>query len=114
MQVNRSITIFATGLLLLFASVFRSGAQGAGESVTCVVSDPSGPVPGVVVRIKGSDAASMTDLDGVAVIRGVKSGVTLVVSMMGFRTEEVQATPGQTIGVSLQEDSELLDEVVVI
>ncbi len=114
MQVKPLFRIIPVALLLLLQPLFPAAAQGGGESVTCVVSDPSGPVPGVVVRIKGSDFASMTDLDGVAVIRGVKSAVTLVVTMMGFRTEEVQASPGQTVSVSLQEDSELLDEVVVI
>ena len=101
-------------LLLCLWPVHPASAQREGGDIHCVVLDATGPFPGVVVRVKGTDNAALTDLDGKAVIRGAGSPVTLVVSMMGYRTEEVAAAPGQSVQVTLSEDTEQLDEVVVI
>ncbi len=101
-------------LLLCLWPVHPASAQREGGDIHCVVLDATGPFPGVVVRVKGTDNAALTDLDGKAVIRGDGSPVTLVVSMMGYRTEEVAAAPGQSVQVTLSEDTEQLDEVVVI
>ena len=101
-------------LLLCLWPVHPASAQREGGDIHCVVLDATGPFPGVVVRVKGTDHAALTDLDGKAVIRGAGSPVTLVVSMMGYRTEEVAAAPGQSVQVTLSEDTEQLDEVVVI
>ena len=89
-------------LLLCLWPVHPASAQREGGDIHCVV------------RVKGTDNAALTDLDGKAVIRGAGSPVTLVVSMMGYRTEEVAAAPGQSVQVTLSEDTEQLDEVVVI
>ena len=101
-------------MLLLLAAAPGVVAQAQTKAVTCVVSDSSGPLPGVVVRIKGTDSASVTDIDGKAVIQGIKAPVTLVASILGYKTEEVQAAPGQVVQVSLKEDTQLLEEVVII
>lgn len=112
--MKRFFYSISTALAVLLGTLSPVSAQQANGEVTCLVADDSGPYPGVVVRVKGTDHASLTDLEGRAVIRGVDAPVTLVVSMMGFKTEEVTAAPGQTVRVTLHEDSELLDEVVVI
>ncbi|MBQ5401405.1 MAG: TonB-dependent receptor plug domain-containing protein, partial [Bacteroidales bacterium] len=90
-----------------------ASAQNAG-SVSCTVSDNSGPLPGAVVRVKGSDNAAVTDLDGKATLSGIKSAVTLVVNLMGYLDRELEATPGQSLEILMQEDRQMLDEVIVI
>ena len=101
-------------MFLLLGVVPGARAQDGAKDIMCIVSDASGPFPGAVVRVKGTDRAALTDLDGRAVLRGETASVTLVVSMMGFKPEETAASPGQTVRVTLCEDTEVLEEVVVI
>ena len=112
--MKQFLVFLSAALLFCLWPGLPVSAQPESRDINCVVLDTSGPFPGAVVRVKGTDHASMTDLDGKAVIRGVSAPVTLVVSMMGFKTEEVAASPGQTVQVTLSEDTEVLDEVVVI
>ena len=88
-------------------------AQQANASVTCIVSDDSGPLPGAVVRVKGTDNAAVTDLDGKAQL-ALKAKATIVVTMMGYLDAQVEAAPGATVSITLKEDRQMLDEVVVI
>ena len=87
------------------------------DTVQGVVSDATngGPVPGVTVLVKGTDNGVSTDLDGHYVIhlRGQKNPV-LVFSSIGYATQEISVGKRTTIDVSLSEDQEFLDEVVVI
>ena len=87
------------------------------DTVQGVVSDATngGPVPGVTVLVKGTDNGVSTDLDGHYVIhlRGQKNPV-LVFSSIGYGAQEISVGKRTTIDVSLSEDQEFLDEVVVI
>jgi len=80
--------------------------------VTGIVVDNSGdPVIGASVVEKGTPNGTITDINGRFTLN-VRQGVTLLISFIGYQTQEVRATPN--ISITLKEDSELLDEVVVV
>lgn len=84
-------------------------------TVTGVVIDEATkePIIGASVLIKGTTGGTMTDLDGGFNLQ-VPQGTTLVVSFLGFRTQEIKVTSPTTLSISMEEDVERLDEVVVI
>lgn len=85
------------------------------RKVTVVVNDQTGPIIGANVVVKGTTTGNMTDLNGRAVLDGVPDNAVLVISYIGYLTKEVPLQKGQAnITVELLEDSEVLDEVVVV
>ena len=84
------------------------------KKVTGTVSDAEGPVIGATVTEKGNPSNGViTDIDGNYSIN-VKPGATLVITYVGFVTQEIPVGDRSVINVTLVEDSESLDEVVVI
>ena len=79
---------------------------------TGTVVDAFGPVTGASVIVKGTTNGNITDLDGNFTLEGVKNGDIIVISYIGYVTQEIPFT-GQPINVTLAEDSEQLEEVVV-
>lgn len=83
-------------------------------SVTGVVKDASGEtVIGATVREKGTDNATVTDLDGNYTIR-VAPKAALVFSYVGYKSAEVNVGGRTSVNVTLQEDNHTLNELVVI
>jgi iron complex outermembrane receptor protein len=82
------------------------------QSVSGVVSDASGPLPGVNVLVKGTTTGSVTNFDGEFQINA-NTGDVLVFSFIGYLTQEVIVS-GATLNVTLAEDAAQLDEVVVV
>ena len=83
------------------------------SSVTGTVTDTTGePLIGASVTVKGTQQAAVTDIDGNFSLKNVK-GKTLVVSYVGMRPQEVAITEGH-MNIVLQENSEALQEVVVV
>ena len=70
------------------------------------------PMPGVNVTVKNSTTGTVTDMDGNFTI-SAPSGSTLVFTFIGFKSKEATVA-GTSMTVSLEEDAETLDEVVVI
>lgn len=86
------------------------------KTVTGVVLDgahDNEPIIGANVMVKGTTQGTVTDLDGQFVL-SVAEKATLVVSSIGYRTEEVPVSGKSTVRVVLHEDTEVLDEVVVV
>ncbi|MBJ2173549.1 TonB-dependent receptor [Aureibaculum sp. A20] len=99
-------------LVLLFGLI--SQLIIAQNSVSGVVSDPDGlPLPGVNIIEKGTLNGVSSDIDGNYVIT-VKKGATLVYSFIGFQNKEVKVDNKTVINISLIEDAQSLDEVVII
>ena len=99
---------------LFIAGAFLCFGLTQAQEVSGTVSDASGPLPGASVVIKGTTTGAQTDFDGNYTLTGVPSDGTLVFSYIGYATQEV-AVDGQTsISVTLQEDAQALDEVVII
>ena len=97
-------------LLILLLSFSAVSAQNI--SVKGVVVDNSNePMIGVSILEKGTSNGTVTDLDGNFSLN-VKSGSYLIVSYVGFKSQEVKAAP--RLSIVLEEDSEVLNEVVVI
>ena len=111
--------LFAGIFLLLLASGTSFAAYGdlqqSGRTVTCVVSDNMGPVVGAYVIVRGTMNGGSTDADGRVVLNNVPDNTTLVVTFLGYVTQEVALMNNQTfIEILLQEDAQALEEVVVV
>ena len=92
----------------------ESNDQADKRQVRGKVTDASGePVIGATVMEKGTTNGTITDIDGNFELN-VAEGATLEISYVGYQTTSIPARFGSTITVSLKEDNEMLDEVVVI
>lgn len=83
------------------------------KKITGLVSDEMGPIIGASVIIKGTSNGSVTDINGKFTI-DVKTGSTIVVSYVGYKTKEIKLGNQTTYSIRLEEDKKVLDEVVVV
>lgn len=99
--------------MLLFA--ITSMAQNK-ITISGVVTDKTGEtVIGASVRVKGQESkGSITDINGKYQIVDVASNATLIFSYIGMREQEIAVNGRSTINVKMEEDSQLIDEVVVV
>ena len=100
-------------LIILLGSFFMVAQD---STLVGSVSDSStdGPLPGVSVVIKGTQNGTTSDFDGNFSLSGVSSGDVIQFSYIGYVTQEVQVGSSFNISVSLEEDVEALDEVVLV
>ena len=101
--------LFKNSILILFISL--SSILVAQKTVTGNVSSSDGPLPGATVAIKASAMGTTTDFDGNFSI-SVSDQDILVVSYVGFATQEVLVTDATDFNIVMQAD-QLLDEVVI-
>ena len=73
-----------------------------------------GELPGVSVVVKGTTNGTITALDGSFKLDNVKSSDILQFSFVGYKTQEIKVGSQKTFNVTLQEDAQALDEVVVV
>merc|ERR1712137_290909 len=87
----------------------------AQTTVTGTVIDKANamPLPGVNVIVKGTARGTSTDFDGNFSLE-VSDGETIVISYLGYTTQEIVFNGQSTINVELSEDAAQLDEVVLI
>lgn len=78
-----------------------------------VIDETSNPIIGASILEKGSTNGTVSDIDGNFVLNVDSEGV-LVISYIGYLTNEVHVKEGSVIEVVLREDSEILDEVVIV
>ncbi|EIJ40749.1 TonB-linked outer membrane protein, SusC/RagA family [Galbibacter orientalis DSM 19592] len=98
--------------LFFFFGIVSVNAQT--NSVNGVVTDTQGPLPGVNVILKGTTNGVTTDFDGNFEVSNVSQGDVLVFSYLGFKTKEVTVASFDKMSVTMEEDTQALDEVVVI
>lgn len=113
MKKRNLLQRFCLILILLGLFVTQSFAQGL--KVTGIVKDQSGePLIGVNVMERGTTNGSITDVDGKysVSVKGNKS--VLVFSYIGYVSQEIPVAGKQSVNVTLKEDTEELEEVVVI
>lgn len=79
-----------------------------------VVDASSKPIPGVSIAVKGTNIATTSDAQGVFTIQIDRATVTLIVNMIGFQEQEIQATQNQFLEIIMKETISNLDEVVVV
>ncbi len=82
--------------------------------VTGTVEDDLGPVPGASVVVKGTTNGNITDMDGNFTLEGVKNGDIIVISYIGYTTQEIKYTGQPVLQIKLAEDTQKLEEVVVV
>ena len=102
-------------IALIFAIMGLSCANAFAQQVKGTVKDSAGePVIGAAVMVEGTSIGTTVDLDGNFVLyEDLSSDAVLVVTSIGYKTVRVPVGGG-TVNVILEEDSELLDEVVMI
>ncbi len=98
----------------LIAGALLSFSLTLAQDVSGNVSDVNGPLPGVSVLEKGTANGTQTDFDGNYTLNNVANEATLVFSYVGYRSVEVPVNGKSTISVTLEEDTEALEEVVII
>jgi TonB-linked SusC/RagA family outer membrane protein len=98
---------------LLVGAILSFGLAKAQE-VSGSVTDANGPLPGASVVVKGTTNGTQTDFDGNYSLDNVDGDATLVVSYIGYSTQEVALNGRTTVNVVLAEDAQALDEVVII
>jgi TonB-linked SusC/RagA family outer membrane protein len=93
--------------------IINNGAAAASQQATVsgVVSDYRGPLPGVTVSIKGTTVATITDSKGAYTIDAA-AGDILIFSFVGYKTVEVTAA-GTAANILLEEDATALKEVTI-
>ena len=102
-----------TTLLVLLAGAAGLSAQSL--TVTGTVRDALGyPLPGAAVIVDGSANGAVTDPDGRYELRGVPSGASLTVDILGYKGQTVKVAGRSVIDFILEEDTMMLEETVVV
>lgn len=102
-------------LLTVLSCMLCVTVWAQGKTVSGVVSDDLGePMPGVNVVVKGTTNGSMTDFDGNYSINGVSDNDILVFTYIGMVPQEIKVAGQTTINATMKEDSQALEEVVVV
>ena len=103
-------------LFLVTASLlaFPAWLDAQNKSVKVNVTDSFGPVAGAAIQVKGTTNGQSTGLDGIATINNVNAQSVLVVSFIGYVTQEITVGNRSTIDVTLEEEAESIEETVLV
>lgn len=97
----------------LLVGAFLCFGFAQAQEISGNVSDANGPLPGASVVEKGTTNGTQTDFDGNFILT-VGENATLVISYIGYSTSEVAVNGRSSVNVTLAEDAQALDEVVII
>ncbi len=113
---RRSCTKWKKYLLLLYSIFVASVSFAQEREISGTITDSSvdEPLPGVNITIKGTSKGTITDVDGNFSITVPSNESILVISYIGFNSEEVQVNDQTVIIIGMVPDIGSLDEVVVI
>ena len=91
------------------------GVNQEGKKITGTIVDAQGiPVIGANVLVEGTTNGSITDMDGKFMIEDVVEGAQLRISYIGYKDQIVSVTSKSDYAITLKEDSQALDELVVV
>jgi len=107
MKIQKLKKIFALGFMLI-------GAYLQAQEVSGTISDANGPLPGASIVVKGTTNGTTTDFDGNYTLENVASDAILKVTFVGFATQEIAVNGKSTISVELIEESDVLEQVIVV
>lgn len=111
---DSGITYSVEGNHIVLGKQTMAAAPQQSSTIRGKVIDTNGdPVIGANIVEKGTTNGTTTDVEGNFSINA-KSGSTLVITFIGYVREEVKANAGRRMEIILQEDSETLEEVVVV
>ena len=102
--------------LILLLSFFTLGVYAQQVKLTgnAVAASDKQPMIGLTVLVKGTTNGTVTDLDGNYMLNNVAKDATIVFSMIGYKTQEIKVNGRTVINVVMSDDTQALDEVVVI
>jgi hypothetical protein len=109
LQIKHFVALIGISLSLLIS---MSGYAQT-RQITGTVTSADGVVPGATVAVKGTTIGVMTDAQG-AFRLSVPENATLVVSAIGYNTQEVAIGPGNSYNIKLSANVSALNEVVVV
>ncbi|MBE0650820.1 MAG: SusC/RagA family TonB-linked outer membrane protein [Bacteroidales bacterium] len=101
-------------LVLLFAGMNFAFAQVRTISGTVTSSDDGSKLPGVTIRVKGTNVGTITDVHGNYTLKVGEDAKVLVFSFVGMRTQEINIEGKDIINVALASETKGLSEVVVM
>ena len=100
-------------MLLLFLCVSTAWGQSKSISGKVTSTTDNEPVIGASVVVKGTTNGTITDFDGNFTL-SADANSTLVISFVGYVTQEIALSGNTSVNVLLKEDTQMLDDVVVI
>ena len=113
-EIKRATQSFWRLLLLMVAFNSSLSLFAQTQTVSGIVLDEFGdPMIGVSVLVKGTTTGIITDVEGNFTVPA-KTGDVLLVKYLGYKDQEIKVTSDARLKITLQEDSQNLDEVVVV
>jgi len=112
----KKILIYMIGMAVSLAVLFPDSAYAQAKLVTVsgVVTDEKGePLAGASVVVENTSQGIITDVDGKYTIKTLSDKI-LVYSFIGYKSQSLLARSNRTLNISLEPDTKLLDEVVVV
>lgn len=95
-------------LMLFVFSIMSLALYAQSQTVNGIVKDVLGePVVGASILEKGTTNGTTSDIDGKFTIK-TKSGATLLISYIGYETQEIKAATGKQMEITLSENAELV------
>ena len=110
--LGKDVAVTLNGKMIVLSKEDRTGAK-SGVVRGKVIDSTGEPVPGAGIFIKGTTTGVSTDLDGNYSI-AAKQGTVLTVSSLGYKSTEITVGRSSLITITLENDNELLDEIVVV
>lgn len=99
------MTLFCVGLL---------SAQGRQVKGKVTSSEDGLPIPGVNVLVKGTQTGSITDAEGKFAINVPSDQAVLVISYVGFISQEIPVGNQSEVNITLQADTKTLQDIIVV
>src|SRR5690606_34037669 len=100
---------------IMVITFFLGNYMSAQTIISGTVTDHSNvPLPGVTVMEEGTNNGTVTDFDGQYSLTLNSDNTTLMFSYIGFSTQSINVSGQSTINVSMEENQQILDEVVVV
>lgn len=113
-EIKKATQSFRRLLLLMVAFTLSLSLFAQTQTVSGIVLDEFGePMIGVSVLVKGTTTGIITDVDGNFSVPA-KIGDVILVKYLGYKDHEVKVTSNARLKITLQEDTQNLDEVVVV
>ncbi len=114
MKTGFHIKVFLMLLLVAIGGGIPAMAQGMEVKGVVIDASTEEPLIGATVRVKDTNNANATNIDGEFTLNGVDANATLVASYVGYKTQEVKLNGRSVVEIRMAEDVSLLEDVVVV
>ncbi|MFC3416546.1 SusC/RagA family TonB-linked outer membrane protein [Algoriphagus hitonicola] len=114
MKKFNSVKLFYLSLLMVLGLTTSAIAQTREVSGTVLSGEDNLPLPGVSVLVKGTSSGTVTDIDGKYTVPVSSDDAVLVFSFIGFTTVEIPVGNQNNIEITLNPDTQSLEEVIIV